>query len=234
MGSTRLPGKVLKPLGGQTALAQCLRRCRAIPGIDGVVCAVPEGAEDDPVAEEAEKCGAVVVRGPGSDVLARYHKAAVAVGAKWIMRVTSDCPLIDPVLCGDILRMAQDQSLDYACNNMPPTWPHGLDAEVFSFAMLDAAFKGASDPFEREHVTPWIRNGQNVKKGNIAKAGPSLAEECRWTLDYPEDYDFLHALFELLPRDADLDAVLSVLQTHPELAAINAQHHGVRARLSAC
>ena len=228
--STRLPGKVLLPLGGQTALAQCLRRCQAIPGIDVVVCAVPEGAVDDPVAEEAAKCGAVVVRGSGADVLARYRKAALAVEAAWIMRVTSDCPLIDPKVCGEILRLARDRNLDFASNNMPATWPHGFDAEVFSFAMLDQAFRNATDPFDREHVTPWIRNRKDVQKGNVARDGESLAETCRWTLDYPEDYQFLQALFELLPHDTDLDTVLSVLQAHPELTKINAQHHGVRAK----
>jgi len=230
MGSTRLPGKVLMPLGGQTALAQCLRRCQAIPGIDVVVCAVPEGNADDAIAAEALKSGVQVVRGSASDVLSRYHKAAQTVGADWIMRVTSDCPLIDPKVCGDILHLAQSQKLDYACNNLPPTWPHGLDAEVFSFAMLDKAFHAATDPFEREHVTPWIRNNPNAKTGNVARAGESLAETCRWTLDYPEDYAFLRALFDLLPDGAGTEDVLALLAAHPDLGEINAQHHGVRAK----
>jgi len=233
LGSTRLPGKVLKMLGGQTALAQCLRRCQAIPGIDAVVCAIPEGEADDIVSREAECCGVKVTRGSGSDVLSRYHKAALAVGADWIIRVTSDCPLIDPTLCGRILRMALDQGLDYACDNMPPSWPHGLDAEVFSFVMLDRAFYHAADPFEREHVTPWIRNHPTAKKGNVASADPVMAETCRWTLDFPEDYRFLAALFDLLPFAPAIPSmaeVLAVLTAHPELAEINAMHHGVRAK----
>ena len=232
MGSTRLPGKVLMPLGGRTALAQCLRRCRAIPGIDHVVCAAPESPDDDPIAEEALRCKVTVVRGSGPDVLARYHKAAQAVGADWVMRVTSDCPLIDPDLCGAILRLAKDRGLDYACNNMPPTWPHGLDAEAFPFPMLDRAFHAARDPFEREHVTPWIRTNKDAKTGNVAREGDSLAESCRWTLDFPEDYRFLQALFALLPDEevVGLDRILAVLDRHPELAEINARHHGVRAK----
>ena len=232
MGSTRLPGKILLPLGGQTALAQCLRRCQAIPGIDAVVCAVPEGEHDDAVAAEAQRCGVLVVRGSGADVLARYHKAAQQVGARWVVRVTSDCPLIDPVICGQVLATLKTQDLDFVCNNLPPSWPHGLDVEAFTFAALDQAFHAATDPFEREHVTPWIRNNPQIRKGNVARSGRSLAEICRWTLDFPEDYEFLSAMFDLLPPSPaipDLRTVMTVTAEHPYLTEINAIHHGVRA-----
>ena len=233
MGSSRLPGKVLMPLGDRSALAQCLRRCQAIAGVDVVVCAIPEGSQDDPVAAEAERCGAVVVRGAEQDVLARYHRAAVTVGAKWIMRVTSDCPLIDPAVCGQILALLRSQPLDFVCNNLPPSWPHGLDAEAFTFAALDQAFETAADPFDREHVTPWMRRNPAFKKGNVARSGRSLADVCRWTLDYPEDYEFLQALFDLLPdvpAIPDLRRVLTLVAEHPYLAEINACHHGIRAK----
>ena len=233
MGSSRLPGKVLMPLGGETALAQCLRRCRAIPGVDWVVCAIPDGEQDDPVAAEAVRCKVQVVRGPAEDVLARYHKAALVVGAKWIMRVTSDCPLIDPAISGQVLHVLKDQQLDYASNNMPPSWPHGLDVEAFTFAALDQAHRQATDAFDREHVTPWIRANDAFRKGNVARQGRSLADMCRWTLDYPEDYEFLCALFQLLPETkgiVTLPQVLQVVASHPYLSQINAEHHGERAR----
>jgi spore coat polysaccharide biosynthesis protein SpsF len=230
MGSTRLPGKILKDLGGMSALAQCLRRCAAIPGIDRVVCAIPEGGEDDPVAAEAERCGALVARGPSADVLKRYCLAARQVQADIVMRVTSDCPLIDPGLCGRLLAKLKAEGLDYCCNNMPPSWPHGLDAEVFRAAALFEAEDQATEPFDREHVTPWLRRAPHLKRGNISRDGGDLSQACRWTLDYPEDYAFLAALFERLP-DAivPLEDVLRVLEAYPDLARINAMHHGVRA-----
>ena len=233
MGSTRLPGKVLLPLGGQSALAQCLRRCQAIPGIDDVVCAIPAGPADEAVAQEAHRLGVQVVRGSGPDVLGRYHQAAKASQAKWILRVTSDCPLIDPVISGQILALLKNHPLDYACNNMPPSWPHGLDVEAFTFETLDQAFHSTSDSFDREHVTPWIRNNPEIRKGNVTRSGKSLAEICRWTLDYPEDYEFLRALFELLPPAPsipDLHQVLMVIAEHSYLAEINGRHNGVRAQ----
>lgn len=230
MGSTRLPGKILKPLGSMTALAQCLRRCAAIPGIDRVVCAIPEGEGEAPVVAEAERCGALVARGPSADVLKRYAIAARLAEADVVMRVTSDCPLIDPVLCGRLLAKLRDEGLDYCCNNLPPSWPHGLDAEVFRAAALFEAEDQATEPFDREHVTPWLRRAPHLKRGNIARQGDDLSHQCRWTLDYPEDYAFLAALFERLPETiVPMDEVLAVLAANPELAAINAMHHGVRA-----
>jgi spore coat polysaccharide biosynthesis protein SpsF len=230
MGSTRLPGKILKDLGGMTALAQCLRRCAAIPGIGRVVCAVPEGPEDDPVAAEAVRCGALVARGPSADVLRRYALAAEAAAADVVMRVTSDCPLIDPALCGRMLDKLMAEGLDFVCNNTPPSWPHGLDAEVFTRALLDEADRKAAEPFEREHVTPWMRKAPQVRRGNIARDGADLSEVCRWTLDYPEDYAFLAALFARLPAEiVSTDAVLAVLAAYPDLAEINAMRRGIRA-----
>lgn len=230
MGSTRLPGKVLKPLGGLTALAQCLRRCAAVPGIDRVVCAVPEGEAEAPLVAEAERCGALVVRGPSDDVLRRYALAARAVDAETVMRVTSDCPLIDPILCGRMLDKLRGEGLDFVCNNTPHSWPHGLDAEVFTRALLEEADAKAADPFEREHVTPWMRKASHVRRGNIARDGEDLSHRCRWTLDYPEDYAFLAALFEHLPTEiVTTDQVLAILAAHPELEAINAERRGVRA-----
>lgn len=237
MSSTRLPGKVLKQLAGQTVLAQCLRRCQAIAGIDAVICAIPEGPQDDPVAEEALKSGVLVARGSGPDVLARYYHAAKQAGAQWVVRVTSDCPLIDPAIAGQVLAMLKHHDLDYACNNLPPSWPHGLDVEAFTFAALEQAFLTTHDSFDREHVTPWLRNNSEIRKGNVTRSGKSLAEVCRWTLDYPEDYEFLRALFDLLPSAPvipDLRQVLMVVAEHPYLTEFNEQHQGIRAERASC
>jgi spore coat polysaccharide biosynthesis protein SpsF (cytidylyltransferase family) len=224
MGSTRLPGKVMRPLCGETVLAHVLRRCAATPGVDVVVCATVEGADGDPVAAEAVRVGASVFRGSEQDVLGRYLGAARAVEADRILRVTSDCPLIDPVLCGAVLACCGPAAADFASNNTPPSWPHGLDCEAFTRDLLETAAARASDPYEREHVSPWMRKAPGVRYANVAGPGGVLPDH-RWTLDYPEDLAFFEALFPLLPSPPAIppsEAVLAVLAVHPAIALINA------------
>ena len=213
MGSTRLPGKVLKKLVGETVLSHVLRRCRQIEGIDTVCCAVPNSANSDPVAEEAVRCGVVVFRGAEYDVLNRYYKAALEIGADVIARVTSDCPLIAPEICGEVLWALRNA--DYACNNRPRRWPHGLDCEAFTSKALEFANRWARS--QREHVTPYLRTHPDILRMSIM--GPRV--QGRWTLDYPEDLAFFKALFKKIDREAGFDEVWKVLQNHPEIAAIN-------------
>ena len=123
MGSTRLPGKVLMDLAGRTVLNHVLRRCSAIPGIAAVVCATTVKPEDDPVAAEASRLGIAVYRGDETDVLGRYLEAARSVDAEVVLRVTADCPLIDPAVCRAVLDLREREHADYAANNMPPSWP---------------------------------------------------------------------------------------------------------------
>jgi len=225
MGSTRLPGKVLERLAGETVLAHVLRRCRAIPGIDCVVCATAEGPQDDPVADEALGAGAIVFRGSERDVLGRYLGAARAVEADRVLRVTSDCPLIDPALCGEVLALCGPRAAEFASNNRPPSWPHGLDCEAFTRDLLERAAAAASFPYEREHVTPWMRVTPGIRRADIAGPG-GVALEQRWTLDYPEDLAFLEALFPLLPPPpaiASTAQVMAVLAANPAVARINEQ-----------
>lgn len=227
MTSTRLPGKVLLDLAGKTVLAHVLERCARIPGIDKVCCAVPEGTVHDPVAREAEAVGAVVFRGAEQDVLDRYWHAALALGADLIVRVTSDCPLVDPFICGQVLRLVMGSRADYACNNMPASWPHGLDCEAFTFAALERAARTAREPNEREHVTPWLRNNLTIAKANLLGPG-GWATEQRWTLDFPEDLEFFRAVFAfplLLAEHPSTNDVLTLLRSRPDIAAINARHH---------
>lgn len=229
MTSTRLPGKVLMDLAGSTVLAHVLRRCAAIAGIDVVCCAVPEGSVHDAVAREAKAAGAVVYRGDEEDVLDRYWRAARMLGADVVMRVTSDCPLVDPAVCAQVLQLMANTKADYACNNMPSAWPHGLDCEAFTFAALDRAACTARDHNEREHVTPWLRNNPAVAKANLPGPGGWAAEQ-RWTLDFPEDLEFFRALFAVLPPPPELPStsdVLALLCSRPDIAAINARHHNV-------
>ena len=222
MASTRLPGKVLLSLAGRTVLSHVLARCDAIGNSDVVCCAVPDCRESDPVAEEAERCGAVVVRGSESDVLGRYRQAAEEVRAKVVMRVTSDCPLVDPEICSRVLDLRAKEEADYACNNMPPSWPHGLDCEAFTVEALNRASREARTPYEREHVTPWLRSHPDIRRVNLD--GPEDdVRSMRWTLDYPEDLEFLTALFARLPKGfPGYREVVAVLEKKPEITAINA------------
>lgn len=214
------------PLRSKTVLEEVLRRCHAIPGADIVVCAIPDGPEDDPLVPVVERAGAVVTRGPVQDVLARYLAAAEAVTADIVMRVTSDCPLIDPQLCGKVLTMRAAENADYACNNMPPSFPHGLDCEAFATKALRRAATEAKKPEEREHVTPWLRTASDLRRANVVGPGGDATRH-RWTLDYAEDYTFLSRLFALLPPAPAIPSwrdVVDLLAARPELAAINTMH----------
>jgi spore coat polysaccharide biosynthesis protein SpsF len=229
--STRLPGKVLKPLAGHTVLEEVLRRCAAIPGADAVICAIPDQPEDEALIPLVKRAGSLLARGSATDVLTRYRRAADEAGADIVMRVTSDCPLIDPLLCGEVLQRRSETGAEYACNNIPPSFPHGLDCEAFTADALRRADAAARDPDDREHVTPWLRRAPEIARASVKGPGGRVAEQ-RWTLDYPEDYEFLRAVFDLLPATPAIPPwreVMKIIERHPELAAINAGRHRARA-----
>jgi glutamate-1-semialdehyde 2,1-aminomutase/spore coat polysaccharide biosynthesis protein SpsF len=224
IGSSRLPGKVLMPLGDRTALEQVLGRCKLIPGTDVVVCAIPEGPANEVLEAFATRAGAIVVRGSETDVLGRYLRAAKSVGADVIVRVTSDCPLIDPVVCGEVLQLRTASGAAYASNNMPPSFPHGLDCEAFTLAALAEADRVAHSLEDREHVSEWMRSTVEVRRAALQGPGGAWVGQ-RWTLDYPEDYAFLERVFAMLPS---LPTVLpwrkmaAIVERSPDLIAINA------------
>ncbi len=223
VGSSRLPGKVLQDMGGRTGLHRVLERCREIPGADAVVCAVPDEPASAALEKVAAECGATVFRGSEQDVLARYLGAAQSAGADIVMRVTSDCPLIDPGICGEVLALRAREGADYAANNTPRTYPHGLDCEAFTMAGLEQAAEQATDAFDHEHVTPWLRRAPHLKRANLSSGNPALAAH-RWTLDYPEDLEFFRAVFAALPKGsrARMNEVLAMLDKRPDIVAINA------------
>lgn len=223
VASTRLPGKVLKDLAGEPVLGHVLRRCQAVPGIDITVCATVDSAECEPIETLARSYGAVVHRGPESDVLERYRGAAQLVGADVIMRVTSDCPIIDPDVCGEVLALRERENADYAANNIVHAYPHGLDCECFTRDALERASDAADEPYDREHVTPWIRRHEAWTKASLAGPDPALAK-WRWTLDYPEDLDFFRVLYRYLPPPpaiASWREIADIVEHHPEIGAIN-------------
>jgi glutamate-1-semialdehyde 2,1-aminomutase/spore coat polysaccharide biosynthesis protein SpsF len=165
----------------------------------------------------------MVFRGSQHDVLARYDGAARAVGADIVMRVTSDCPLIDPGVAGAVLRLLDEAGADYACNTMPPLWPHGLDCEAFRADHLARAAREADAAYDREHVTPWLRRHADLRRANLDGPGGG-AERHRWTLDHAQDYAFFAALWGAmgeLAGWATTAEIVAFLAERPEIVALN-------------
>jgi spore coat polysaccharide biosynthesis protein SpsF len=223
MGSRRLPGKVMQEICGKPGLHYVLTRCAMVPSAGLVVCAVPDEPSSSALEAVAAGCGAAIFRGSETDVLDRYFGAARAFKSDIIMRVTSDCPLIDPDVCERVIGAREEAGVDYAANNLDRTFPHGLDCEAFTFAALERAASIATDPYDREHVTPWLRRDQSVQRASIRSNNPNLARY-RWTLDYPEDLEFFRALFSSMPTadHARMADIVEFLDRHPEIVNINA------------
>jgi spore coat polysaccharide biosynthesis protein SpsF len=198
-GSTRLPGKVLLPLNEHLVLDEVLARCKIIPGIDVVCCAVSESIDANPVAAAAEAQGVNVTRGSETNVLRRYADAARSVDADIVLRVTSDCPLIAPEICADLIALRAKTGAHFVSNNDPPSFPLGLDCEVFTSQLLYEADEKATASDEREHVSPWMRRRSQVHRAALRGPGKPASSQ-RWVLDRPDDYDFLQAVFAQLPK----------------------------------
>jgi len=223
MNATRLPGKLLLDLAGKTSLERVLERCMAITGVDVVCCATTDGAECDALAVVAKKAGAAVFRGSEDDVLRRYHEAAISLNADVILRVTADCPLIDPAICTDVLLLRQNSGADYANNNERPLWPYGLDCEAVTFAWLDRAAREATLPSDREHVTRFIRQHPEARKVTLKGPGKGY-QHYSWALDTEDDLIFLRALFKRMPDNPEswnYQVPLFLVEADPQLAAIN-------------
>ena len=231
MGSTRLPGKVLADLGGRPVIDWVVRAAQAIPGIDGVCVATSDLAGDDELEKWCDNNGISCHRGSQDDVLARYLLAARVEGAEAVMRLTADCPLLDPQVCGLVLALLKRDSNDYASNVDPRSWPDGLDCEAFTMALLEDAASNANQAFEREHVTPFMR--ANRHQYRIAQAGcpvPGLADQ-RWTLDTPQDLAFLNAVVGYLPSVEHSPSwlhILDLLVRNPEIR----QNHPIKSETS--
>ena len=232
-GSTRLPGKVLKPIGAYSVLEHVIRRCQKIFDVDVICCTIPDSFENNIVADLAESLGSIVHRGSEQDVLSRYTEAAKMISADIVMRVTSDCPVIDYKICEKLIEILEKTGSDYVSNNFPPSFPHGLDCEVFTIESLLKANEYASNIFDREHVTPWIRSSDLIKKENFFNKDNNITN-LRWTLDYKEDLEFFQELdrhLPLLPDIPDYKKILIAINKHPELLEINC-HHTDKSRLN--
>ncbi|HSJ10186.1 MAG TPA: aminotransferase class III-fold pyridoxal phosphate-dependent enzyme [Longimicrobiales bacterium] len=223
MGSTRLPGKVMRPVCGVPVIDLLLGRLAAARTVDAIVLATTDSPADDDFARHVAALGHAVFRGSEDDVLDRYYHAAAAQHADVVVRITGDCPLVDPVLVDDIVAAFHAANVDYLGNTEPPTFPDGLDVEVFSFAALERAWREADSPFEREHVTPYLTGNLQFTRGAFG-SGAELAS-MRWTLDDPEDLTVITAVFEHFHprRDFGWREVLALAAAQPELFDAN-QH----------
>jgi spore coat polysaccharide biosynthesis protein SpsF len=225
MTSTRLPGKVLLPLAGEPMLIRLVERLRRVQRADGIVIATTGKTTDDPIAALCAQLGVPCHRGSEHDVLSRYADAARLHGADVVVRITADCPLIDPALIDQVIAAHAAGDSDYVSNMLPPTWPYGMAVEVFSAAALAQAHTEATQPAEREHVTPFIYwHPERYRLLNVAST-VDLSQH-RWTVDTPEDYELVRRLFEHLmpthPHFTQAD-VLALLEQHPDWIALN-QH----------
>lgn len=220
LGSSRLPGKVLLDLFGKPVLAWVVQAAQAIPGVEKVMVATGDDSENDPIAHWCQEQGVPCHRGSESDVLSRFADAARVENATTIIRLTADCPFIDPHVCGQVLALLRHKKADYACNNHPASWPDGLDCEVMTAEALYKAEAEARRPTEREHVTPYIRANRRLFKSETLYCSiAGLAGE-RWTLDSDSDYRFLSALAALLPSATPpaFTDILKVLDSNKSLA----------------
>jgi spore coat polysaccharide biosynthesis protein SpsF len=226
MTSSRLPGKVLADLGGQPVLAWVVRRAGRTMGIDQVVVATSISAEDDAVAAFCKEQDYACSRGSLYDVLDRYRQAALEYDAEVIVRLTGDCPLIDPGMLADNLRtfLGAKPPLDFATNRLPGerTIPIGLDAEFCTMAALETAWREAQKPHQREHVMPFFYEHADRFRILHIKHSPDYGQY-RWTVDTPEDLELLRQVVSHFEDDKfSWDEVLALFKENPDLARINA------------
>jgi spore coat polysaccharide biosynthesis protein SpsF len=224
MTSTRLPGKVLEDLAGRPMLARQLDRLRACRNADDIVVATTTNATDDPLVALADAAGARWFRGSEADVLARYAGAAREAGADLVVRVTSDCPLIDPGEV-DVVIAALEPGADYAANIIERRLPQGLDTEALWRDVLERMDRSATSVAAREHVTWFCREERPELFVNRSVVRPYDAADLRWTVDTPDDLALvrrLYADFGLAEQPRPFAEILAYVRAHPELATINA------------
>jgi len=202
-----------------------MERMLRAPSLEAVVVATSTAPKDDPIEELVRARGWALHRGSEVDVLSRYAEAARIFDADPVVRMTMDCPLIDPEVIDKVVSAYKEGNYDFVSNNLEPSYPHGLDLEVFSRAALEAADREAKEPFDREHVSPFIvSRPERFCLGNVASSED--LHHHRWTVDYPEDLAFVTAVYEALygpGRVFTTGDVLTLLEQRPDIARINAE-----------
>jgi Spore coat polysaccharide biosynthesis protein F, CMP-KDO synthetase homolog len=227
MSSSRLPGKVLKEAGGRAILDRMVERVRKAKMLDQVVVATTVDPSDDEIARFCQAQGIEFTRGSLNDVLDRYYQAARQYCTEIVVRLTGDCPLADPGLIDDVVNALIENAADFACNRLPPpfsrTYPIGLDVEAVTLAAFERAWREAKEKHEREHVMPYLYE----VPGRFRVVQLDYREDLgglRWTLDTPQDLEFLRSVYAGLGNRNDFSwlEVLQLVREHPELSEINA------------
>src|SRR3990172_4694464 len=242
MSSSRLPGKILADIAGQPMLQRVFARTSRSATVTETVFATTTDPTDDPVAEYCDFSGIPCTRGSQFDVLDRYHQAAKQTKADIVVRITADCPVIDPALIDDVVNTLLEDQYDFVCNRLPPPWtrtyPIGLDVEACTFKVLAKAWKEAKEPQHREHVMPFFYEGVELsvvsrqQSKGISPRGFRVAllnhttdfGGYRWTVDTPEDLEFMRQLYSRFDGRDDFSwkEVLDLVHKEPKLMEINA------------
>lgn len=242
LGSSRLPGKVLLDIAGQPMLSRVVSRLRRSALLDGLVVATTLDASDDRLADFCRERGYDCLRGSQFDVLDRYYQAAKELKAARVVRITADCPVIDPLLVDQAVQEFERSGVDFLANRLPPpfgrTFPIGLDIEMCSFNALERAWREADQPYQREHVMPYFYEDATLKIVNPTLSRASTGRgfkvillnhvpdygSLRWTVDTPADLEFMQQVYAHFGGGDDFSwlDVLNLLQKHPGLARINA------------
>lgn len=221
MSSTRYPNKVMQPILGIPLIGLLLNRLSKAKRIDQIILATSVDPRNQPLVDYVFKLGYPVFQGSENDVLDRYYQAAKVYQPDTVVRITGDCPLIDPLVVDAVISAYEREGVDYLSNTNPPTFPDGLDTAVFSFTSLERAQKEATKQYDREHVVPYIRESGHFRVSNLRNFEDFSAE--RWTVDEPTDFEVVNAIFEHFQPRQDFSwlEVLELRRTQPQLFKVN-------------
>ncbi len=220
-GSTRLPSKVMKDLCGRSMIEFMVERVKRCKNIDEIIIATTDNINDNKLVHLAKKMDVKVTRGSENDVLDRFFESSKHTSSEILIRLTGDCPLIDPKLISKAIDIFVSEKVDYLCNFMPPSYPDGLDIEVFTKEALLEAHKGCKSKIQREHVTPWIRTSNKFKLFNLENKKDF--SHMRWTVDQFEDLEVIRNIVEYFDGRSDFswEDVLSLAESKPFLFNAN-------------
>ena len=228
MGSSRLPGKVMKTVCNKVILELMLERLTKSKLIDEIVVATTNLKEDDVIFDWSKKIGYSVFRGSELDCLDRHYQVGKRFGAKFIAKITPDCPFIDPIIVDKVIGFFLEHSdeFDYVSNGHPHSYPDGLDLEIMHFSTLETCCKNSVYILEREHNTNYIWKRPDIFRiGNVTMpGGKNMFMKERWTLDYPDDFEFTKQIYENLYEPGKIflmDKILKFLDNRPKIRKIN-------------
>jgi len=225
IGSTRLPEKILKTINGESILEIHFKRVLKSKSISKLKIATTTEAGNEKIETIAKKMGIQVFKGSVNNVLERFYYAALPENPDWVVRLTSDCPLIDAEIIDSVINFAISNNLDYASNTLDPTFPDGMDVEIFKFSALEQAFHEAKLKSELEHVSPYIWKNSSYKGGSIFTSdcykNDSDFSSIRITVDTHEDFLVIQKLVELYGIEEDWLTYVKGLQEHPDIRKIN-------------